>query len=76
MNFGSMWVVRILPAIFLTRIYGLMGFWMCMAVELSFRGAIFLIRLYRGRWLPLSSGSSARTSDTSAETSGKQPPDN
>ena len=51
MNFGSMWVVRIIPAIFLTRIYGLVGFWMCMAVELSFRGAIFLVRLYRGRWL-------------------------
>ena len=51
MNFGSMWIVRIIPAIFLTRIYGLTGFWICMAVELSFRGAIFLIRLYRGRWL-------------------------
>ena len=51
MNFGSMWVVRILPALFLTRIYGLPGFWMCMAVELGFRGLIFLIRLSRGSWL-------------------------
>jgi Na+-driven multidrug efflux pump len=51
MNFGSMWVVRILPAIFLTRIYGLVGFWLCMAVELTFRGIIFLIRLSRGKWL-------------------------
>ena len=51
MNFGSMWVVRILPAIFLTRIYGLVGFWLCMAVELTFRGVIFLIRLSRGKWL-------------------------
>lgn len=51
MNFGSMWIVRIIPAIFLTRIYGLVGFWICMAVELTFRGVIFLIRLYRGRWL-------------------------
>ena len=51
MNFGSMWVVRILPAIFITRIYGLVGFWVCMAVELSFRGSIFLVRLYRGSWL-------------------------
>lgn len=51
LNFGSMWLVRIIPAIFLTRIYGLMGFWICMAVELSFRGLIFLIRLYRGKWL-------------------------
>ncbi len=51
MNLGSMWIVRIIPAIFLTRIYGLVGFWICMAVELTFRGVIFLIRLYRGKWL-------------------------
>ena len=51
MNFGSMWVVRIIPAIFVTRAFGLVGFWVCMAVELTFRGSIFLIRLYRGSWL-------------------------
>ena len=51
MNFGSMWVVRIIPAIFITRLYGLVGFWVCMAVELTFRGTLFLIRLYRGTWL-------------------------
>ena len=51
MNFGSMWFVRIIPAIFLTRIYGLTGFWIAMAVELAFRGLIFLIRLARGSWL-------------------------
>ena len=51
MNLGSMWIVRIIPAIFITRRYGLVGFWICMAVELSFRGLIFLIRLVRGKWL-------------------------
>ena len=51
MNLASMWLVRIVPAIFLTRTYGLVGFWICMAVELSFRGLIFLIRIARGRWL-------------------------
>ena len=51
LNLGSMWIIRIIPAIFLTRIYGLEGFWYCMAAELSFRGLIFLIRLYRGKWL-------------------------
>ena len=51
MNFGSMWIVRILPAIFITPVYGLVGFWVCMAVDLSFRGVLFLIRLYRGTWL-------------------------
>ena len=51
MNFTSMWLVRILPAIFLVKVYGLVGFWIAMAVELTFRGAIFLTRLARGRWL-------------------------
>ena len=51
MNFCSMWLVRIVPAIFITRHYGLVGFWYCMAVELTFRGVIFLLRLARGRWL-------------------------
>ena len=51
MNLGSMWIVRILPAIFVTRMYGLVGFWTCMAVELTFRGVIFLVRLARGKWL-------------------------
>lgn len=51
MNFGSMWLVRILPAIFITPRYGLVGFWICMATELSVRGMLFLIRLARGSWL-------------------------
>ena len=51
MNFTSMWLVRIIPAIFLVKVYGLIGFWIAMAVELTFRGIIFLVRLARGRWL-------------------------
>ena len=51
MNFTSMWLVRIIPAIFLVKVYGLVGFWIAMAVELTFRGAIFLVRLARGKWL-------------------------
>lgn len=51
MNFTSMWLVRIIPAIFLVKVYGLIGFWIAMAVELTFRGVIFLVRLARGRWL-------------------------
>ncbi|MBQ1673416.1 MAG: MATE family efflux transporter, partial [Bacteroidales bacterium] len=51
MNFTSMWIVRILPAIFLVKVYGLVGFWIAMAVELTFRGIIFLVRIARGRWL-------------------------
>jgi len=51
LNLVSMWFVRILPAIFLVKIYGLTGYWICMAVELCFRGIIFLIRMYRGKWV-------------------------
>lgn len=51
MNLGSMWLVRIIPAIFMTRRYGLVGFWICMAIELTFRGIIFLIRLARDKWI-------------------------
>ncbi|MBO4299573.1 MAG: MATE family efflux transporter, partial [Clostridia bacterium] len=51
LNFGSRWIIRIIPAIFLTRRMGLMGFWLAMAVELTVRGILFLIRLYRERWL-------------------------
>ena len=51
MNFTSMWIVRILPAIFLVKAYGLVGFWIAMAVELTFRGAIFLLRIARKKWL-------------------------
>ena len=51
MNFTSMWIVRILPAVFLVKVYGLVGFWIAMATELTFRGVIFLVRLARGRWL-------------------------
>ncbi len=28
-----------------------MGFWVCMAIELTFRGTLFLVRLRRGSWL-------------------------
>ena len=51
MNLVSMWGVRILMAAFLVGYMGLKGYWLAMMIELCFRGAIFLIRLYRGKWL-------------------------
>lgn len=51
LNLASMWIVRIIPAIFITRVWGLVGMWVCMAVELTVRGVLFIIRLARGRWL-------------------------
>ena len=51
LNFGSMWIVRIIPAIFLTRIYGLPGYWIAMCIELNVRGLLFIWRISGQRWM-------------------------
>ena len=51
MNLASMWCVRLTLAWTLASTYGLRGVWIAMAVELTFRGIIFLIRIARGGWL-------------------------
>ena len=51
MNLCSMWFVRLTMAALLARDYGLRGVWFAMAVELTFRGIIFLLRLFRGNWM-------------------------
>jgi len=51
MNLGSMWFVRLTLAALLAPRYGLSGVWLAMAVELTFRGTIFLWRIAGGRWL-------------------------
>lgn len=51
MNFGSIWLVRLPLAALLAPTMGLAGVWTAMCVELCFRGAIFLWRLFSGAWL-------------------------
>ena len=51
MNLGSIWAVRLTLAAVLAPKFGLQGVWIAMCVELCFRGIIFLIRLYRKKWL-------------------------
>jgi putative MATE family efflux protein len=51
MNLISMWCVRLSLAYFLAKDYGLKGVWIAMAVELTFRGLIFLWRIWRGKWM-------------------------
>ena len=51
MNLFSMWAVRVTLAALLAPRYGLHGVWFGMAVELTFRGTIFLLRLKFGHWL-------------------------
>ncbi len=50
-NLCSMWFVRLSLAALLAKDYGLTGVWTAMAVELTFRGGLFLVRLYRGKWM-------------------------
>ena len=50
-NLVSMWCVRLTLAALLAREYGLQGVWTAMAIELTFRGVMFLIRLLRGKWM-------------------------
>lgn len=52
MNFGSIWLVRVPLAWWLAKSMGLKGVWIAMAIELTFRGLIFLIRLFGHRWMP------------------------
>ena len=51
MNLSSIWLVRIILAYFLASTMGLRGVWIAMAVELCFRGIIFLIRFRGNSWL-------------------------
>ena len=51
MNLLSMWGVRLTLAALLATTYGLPGVWTAMAIELTFRGLIFLVRLFHGGWL-------------------------
>ena len=50
MNLFSMWAVRLTLAASMAPKYGLKGVWIAMAIELTFRGIIFLVRLFRGNW--------------------------
>lgn len=50
MSLASMWGVRLTLAATLAPKLGLKGVWMAMAMELTFRGAVFLVRLFKGHW--------------------------
>ncbi len=77
-NFFSMWALRLTAAALLAPHFGLRGVWIAMAVELSLRGIMFLVRLQRGGWLKKHDFSRpAAAAEPSAATDGtcpKQPP--
>lgn len=51
MNLASIWGVRLTLAALLAPTMGLQGVWLAMAIELGFRGAIFLWRLRGNSWI-------------------------
>ena len=51
MNLGCMWGIRVILAALLAPVLGLHGVWIAMAIELSFRGAFFLVRLRSKNWM-------------------------
>lgn len=50
-NLFSMWCIRLTLAAYLAKDYGLKGVWTAMAIELTLRGILFIIRIYRGKWM-------------------------
>ena len=50
MSLFSMWCVRLTLAWWLSQSLGLRGVWIAMATELTFRGSIFLLRIWKGGW--------------------------
>ena len=50
-SLATMWGVRITLSLLLAGRMGLIGVWLAMAAELCARGLIFMIRLYRGKWM-------------------------
>lgn len=56
MNFASIWAVRLTLAAWLATTMGLRGVWTAMCIELCFRGAIFLFRLWGTDWARMKEG--------------------
>ena len=50
-NLVSLWIVRLGLSILLVGSMGLYGVWMAMAIELCFRGIVYLLSLSSKRWL-------------------------
>lgn len=49
-NLGSIWLIRVPLSAILAPRFGLHGVWIAMALELSVRGSLFLIRLAGKKW--------------------------
>lgn len=50
-NLVSMWIVRLGLSVIMVTTMGLYGVWMAMAIELCFRGVVYLLALSSKHWL-------------------------
>lgn len=50
-NLLSMWIIRLGLALILIPRFGLVGYWIAMAVELSVKGLVFAARIRSGKWM-------------------------
>ncbi len=50
-NLVSMWIVRLGLSAIMVKTMGLYGVWLAMAIELCFRGVIYLLYISSKRWL-------------------------
>lgn len=50
-SLASMWIIRIGLALLLIPHYGLEGYWIAMAIELSIKGIIFALRIKSKKWM-------------------------
>ena len=50
-NLVSMWIVRLGLSAIMVKTMGLYGVWMAMAIELCFRGTVYLLWLSSKRWM-------------------------
>ena len=50
-NLVSMWIVRLGLSVLMVTTMGLYGVWMAMAIELCFRGTVYLLWLSSKRWM-------------------------
>ena len=55
-NFISMWAIRITLSSILSPRMGLTGAWLAMCIDISVRGMLFLLRMYRKKWSVTSLG--------------------
>ena len=52
LNFTTMWGIRVPLSALLAPHFGLHGVWFAMALQLGICGLLYLLRLWRKRWLP------------------------